>query len=142
MTHELGKFRVSSFEFRVSSRVNPKPETRNPKRSSRRGQALVEHAIVLVSLFAAVIAMSTYARRGMQARYRTLVDGAVTAIGAPTQYEPYYASASSTSTQDSTGTFTYAPGGAVTFIGQETSVIDPGAKQRVGVELHADDAWQ
>ena len=115
---------------------------RIPHSAFRGGQSLLEHAIVLTTLLAAVFAMSAYAKRGLQARYRTLVDGAVQSIGAPTQYEPYYASASSTSTRDSTGTFTYAPGGTVTSGGRLTSVTDPGARQRVGVELYADDAWQ
>ena len=66
---------------------------------SRRGQSLLEHAIVLTTLLAAVLVMQAYMKRGLQARYRTLVDGAVQAIGAKTQYEPYYTSASSTSTR-------------------------------------------
>ena len=136
MTRE--KFRVSSFGFRVH---HSQLATRNSKRSCR-GQALLEHAIVLTTLLAAVFAMSAYAKRGLQARYRTLVDGAVKAIRAPTQYEPYYASASSTATQDSTTTATYAPGGTVTVNGSVSRTSDPGGQERVGVELQADDAWQ
>ena len=45
------KFRVASFEFRV---MNPKPETRNPKRSSR-GQSTLEYLLVGVAVLLAVL---------------------------------------------------------------------------------------
>lgn len=115
---------------------------RTPHAALGRGQSAIEYAVGITVALAALLTMQTYVKRGLQARLRTVVDGATTAIGAPTQYEPYYASATSVVTADSHTTFTYAPGGTITATGQETSSLDPGAKQSVGVDLRADDVWQ
>ena len=107
----------------------------------RSGQSLAEYAILLGVVVVALITMQAYARRGLQARYRTVVDGAMKAIRAPTQYEPYYASAASTDRQDQSVLLDYQPGGAVTRMEREQR-IGEGGVERVGASLTADDAWQ
>jgi len=62
-------------------------------RLSRKAQSTAEYVIVLGLIVAAVVAMQTYVKRGLQARMRDATDyvdeGAGT-IFKRTQYEPYY----------------------------------------------------
>ena len=137
-------FRVPSFGFRV---VNSRLATRNSKHATGdmpvfRGQSTIEYAVGITVALAALLGMQAYTKRGLQARLKTVVDGATTAIGAPTQYEPYYAGAASVVTEDSRETFTYAPGGTITTTQHSDSSTDPGAQQSVGVDLKADDGWK
>ena len=71
MSNNVDKFRVSSFEFRV---VNAKPGTRNPKQC-RDGQAVVEYALLLALVSAALLGMQLYAKRGVQAGVKMMTDG-------------------------------------------------------------------
>lgn len=78
---------------------------------NRKGQSTVEYAIVVGVVVAALVAMQTYLKRGMQARYHdgiqflatetniTASDGS-TYLGGETQYEPYYLASSYTSASD------------------------------------------
>ena len=71
----------------------------------KKGQSTVEYAIVVGVVVAALVAMQTYVKRGLQARYHDGIqflasetninasDGNVT-FGNTTQYEPYYLSSS------------------------------------------------
>ncbi|MDD5019651.1 MAG: hypothetical protein PHH75_04605 [Candidatus Omnitrophica bacterium] len=52
-------------------------------RGSRRGQTIVETAVLLTLIIFAFIAMQTYLKRGLQGRLRGAIDG----IGE--QYDPY-----------------------------------------------------
>lgn len=73
-------------------------------RKHRKGQSTVEYAIVLGVIVAALIAMQTYVKRGLQAKYHdgtrflTAELNSVNGFGnAPyqlTQYEPYYSTSS------------------------------------------------
>ena len=108
---------------------------------AERGQSLVEHAILLGVVLAALITMQTYAKRGLQARYRSVSDAATKAIGAPTQYEPYYASSASTDQQTHGTVLNHHPGGGVTRVEQDQKISEGGV-ERVGISLSADDAWQ
>ena len=137
MTHERGTFRVSGFGFRVHSKL----ATRNSKRLCD-GQSTIEYAVVVGLLSGALLTIGAYVQRGMQARYRTMVDGAVTAAGAPTQYEPYYASAQGVTTQDNRVTLAYAPGGQIVKTEDGRAIGAPGNVRISGASLNADDAWQ
>ena len=92
-------------------------------------------------LSGALITIGAYVQRGMQARYKTIADGAVTAAGAPTQYEPYYASAQGVTTQDNRVTLTYAPGGQITKNEDGRAIGNAGNTRVSGASLDADDAW-
>lgn len=46
----------------------------------RRGQSLLEYAVVLVLASLAFIAMSTYFRRGMQGRIKDLTDSQISSV--------------------------------------------------------------
>jgi len=102
----------------------------------------LEYALLVGLIVAALVGVEVYARRGLQARIRTAVDGAVQAIGARRQYEPYYTQTDSTVRQDSQVTITYAPGGAIIRREIGDTVVEPGGTQVVGADLNADDdAW-
>lgn len=72
---------------------------------NKKGQSTVEYAIVVGVVVAALVAMQTYVKRGLQARYHdgiqflanetnvTATDG-TTYLGSTKQYEPYYLSSS------------------------------------------------
>ena len=113
-----------------------------PSSASSRGQCVLEYALLVGLIVAALVGVEVYARRGLQARIRTAVDGAVQAIGARRQYEPYYTQTDSTVRQDSQVTITYAPGGAIIRREIGDTVVEPGGTQVVGADLNADDdAW-
>lgn len=63
-----------------------------------KAQHLAEYALIFSLILAALIAMQTYVKRGLQGRYRDAADHVVSALRAATgdsgldgQYEPYYA---------------------------------------------------
>ncbi len=56
---------------------------------SRKAQNTVEYAICLSAVLLAVIAMTTYVKRGISGRYKNVVDAATISAEAD-QYEPYY----------------------------------------------------
>ena len=81
--------------------------------SRRRGQSLLEYAILVGAVVTALAAMQTYLRRGLQARIADA--GMRDAIPGTTdvpQYEPYY-NVSSTGILGvkTTGNYTITPGG-------------------------------
>lgn len=58
---------------------------------NRKAQSLGEMAILVSLVTAAVFGMQAYVKRGLQARYKTVVDAVGDVYGLH-QYEPYYAS--------------------------------------------------
>lgn len=59
----------------------------------RKGQSTVEYALIVGVIVASLIAMQTYVKRGLNARYHDGVNFLTTetaAIGSTNQYEPYY----------------------------------------------------
>src|SRR3989338_2592363 len=78
---------------------------------NKKGQSTVEYAIVVGVVVAALVAMQTYVKRGLQARYHDGIqflapetniaasDGTVS-LGGTTQYEPYYLASSYTTGSD------------------------------------------
>ena len=115
--------------------------------SSRRAQSRVEYVLAIAALVGGLFLIQTYVRLGLQARYKTIVDGAVESVNpSANQYEPYYPSASSTVTTDTERKSTYTAGGTVTVkvddAAPETEIVDAGARQDIGFDLKADDDWK
>lgn len=114
---------------------------------NRPGQSLGELAILLALIAAVVIGMQTYFKRGLQARYKSIVDasadafthagedGAITALR---QYEPYYSSSVSTATARQDTNFIQAAH-------QITAVVNDAStaarQQSVGHDFGGDDGW-
>ena len=105
---------------------------------NKKGQSTVEYAIVVGVVVAALVAMQTYVKRGLQARYHdgiqflanetniTAGDG-ITYLGSTTQYEPYYLSSSYTTGSDKTENEQTAARGNITrtlTIDNRTRAID------------------
>lgn len=71
-----------------------------------KGQSTVEYAIILGVVVAGLIAMQTFVKRGLQARYHdgtNFLANQTDTIGNSTQYEPYYQDSSYTTTQNKAG---------------------------------------
>ena len=88
-----------------------------------KGQSTVEYAIILGVVVTGLIAMQTYVKRGLQARYhdgtKYLANETAT-IGNTSQYEPYYLDSDYTTTQNKIGTDTVDERGSTNrTIGQE-----------------------
>ncbi|MFH0762557.1 MAG: hypothetical protein V1925_01560 [Candidatus Omnitrophota bacterium] len=88
-------------------------------RLNRHAQSTAEYVIVIGLIVAAVVAMQTYVKRGLQGRIQEAVDyventnesGVVTFSGG--QYEPYYLSSSFDNDRNSTETEDMLEGGAI-----------------------------
>jgi len=60
---------------------------------NKKGQSTAEYAILIGLVVAALIAIQTYVKRGLQGRFKTEVDDMAIAtkeLGTTGQYEPYY----------------------------------------------------
>lgn len=97
-------------------------------RLNRKAQSTAEYVIVLGLIVAAVIAMQTYVKRGLQGRIKEAVDyvgeesqtaGVANFSGA--QYEPYYLSSTFNNQRTSDETENLLDEGAVERRSQETS---------------------
>jgi uncharacterized protein (UPF0333 family) len=56
----------------------------------RNAQSVIEYSIGVAVVVAALIAMVTYTKRGLNGRFKDVVDSAAKAANNTTQYEPYY----------------------------------------------------
>jgi Flp pilus assembly pilin Flp len=68
---------------------------------NKKGQNTAEYAILIGLVIAAVIAMQTYVKRGLQGRFADEVDdmaAQTSELGSTKQYEPYYLDSSFTTT--------------------------------------------
>lgn len=106
----------------------------------RAGQATVEHGLFLGIVIGALIALQVFVTRGLNARYKSLVDGTTTALGSSGQYEPYYANSESTVANYSAVTTEYKPGGEVVRRDRSRQMTESGW-QRSQQDLKADDGW-
>ena len=73
-----------------------------------KGQSTVEYAIILGVVVAGLIAMQTYVKRGLQARYHDATkylanQSVLTGMNTTEQYEPYYLDSDYTATQNKSG---------------------------------------
>lgn len=87
---------------------------------SHKAQSLAEYSLVIALVFASILGMQIYVKRGLQARIKTFVDGATQGISSVaklekplTQYEPYYTNSEITTQQMQKIATKYNPGGEV-----------------------------
>jgi Flp pilus assembly pilin Flp len=91
---------------------------------SKRAQTTAEYAILIGLVVAALVAMQTYVKRGLQGRMKDATDQF--GVQNPTlnttpQYEPYYMQQSTTQNTNASDTENIALGGAVTRTNSDTS---------------------
>lgn len=98
--------------------------------SGKRAQGLAELAVLFALITAVIFAMQFYIRRGLQGRYKTVVDavGSLSytddnglAHTALRQYEPYYAASEFTSTKNSEIAYSQTGGVIASNIALDTS---------------------
>ena len=92
----------------------------------RGGQATVEHALFLGMVIAGLIGIQQVVQRGLNARYKSLVDGTTNALKSGGQYEPYYTRSESTVANYSAVTTEYKPGGEIVRQDQSKQVTESG----------------
>lgn len=83
---------------------------------NRKAQTTAEYAILIGLVVAALVAMQTYVKRGLQGRVKDATDTFATQtanIGTTNQYEPYYLQQSSNTASTATATETTGLGGTV-----------------------------
>lgn len=95
--------------------------------ATRRGQSTAEYAILFAVVLGAIVAMQVYVKRGHQGRMKMVTDTAVghvlknlgttTPAAKDLQYEPYYASSTFTTKQDTDRQETMEEGGIVKRLG-------------------------
>lgn len=105
--------------------------------NKNKAQGLAELAVLLGLVMAALIGMQVYVKRGLQARYKAIVDAAGDAYGLH-QYEPYYASSSMITQQDSDIRYRQAAG---TIIMETDDTTIRQGQQKTGSRLEADNDW-
>ena len=83
---------------------------------SKKAQSTAEYAILIGLVVAALIAMQTYVKRGLNAKMRDATDTFATTVGMgnTSQYEPYYMQQNVTTTQTQNENEFVARGGNVT----------------------------
>lgn len=83
---------------------------------NKKAQTTAEYAILIGLVVAALVAMQTYVKRGLQGRMRDATDTFATQttnLGTTTQYEPYYLQQGSNVASTSTAAETTTTGGGV-----------------------------
>ncbi len=118
---------------------------------NKRGQSILEYAVLISIVLAAAIGMQTYVKRGLQGRYKAVTDNLVTGAGGnnevaqlagPRQYEPYYAESSFRTTTTQESTEAYGQGGVVTRdIVNDRRTRDQGDFQQEGTRAGQEDTW-
>ena len=78
----------------------------------QKAQTLAEYSILAGLIIAALLGMQLYVKRGLQARYKKVVDVAGEVAGVQ-QYEPYYTQSSKTISQEDKTKYTHKPGGEI-----------------------------
>ena len=84
---------------------------------NKKAQTTAEYAILIGLVVAALVAMQTYVKRGLQGRMKDATDRVATentAIGQTKQYEPYYLSSTFDTTRDTAEKEDITSGGGVT----------------------------
>ncbi len=112
-----------------------------------KAQTLAEYSILAVIIIAAVVGMQLYVKRGLQAKYKNVVDvtgncvSNIANTAYSSQYEPYYVSSGETVTYNSTIDYNYdAAAGSLTRVVNEATVRNA-ATVNYGFDLSADDDW-
>lgn len=85
------------------------------KLRNRKAQSTAEYAILIGVVVAALVAMQTYVKRGLQGRMKDATDtfaNETSALGTTAQYEPYYLSQTRTTQSTSQSAESTSLGGA------------------------------
>lgn len=102
---------------------------------------------MLVLIAAAIIGMRAYFKRGLQARYKSIVDAAADAfthtgedgaITALRQYEPYYGFSVSTATARQDTNFIQAAHQITAVVNDTSTAV---RQQTIGHKFGGDDGW-
>ena len=83
---------------------------------NKKAQTTAEYAILIGLVVAALVAMQTYVKRGLQGRMKDATDQVAMqnpTIGATSQYEPYYMQSNTTQSTTASDNENIATGGAV-----------------------------
>jgi Flp pilus assembly pilin Flp len=91
---------------------------------NKKAQTTAEYAILIGLVVAALVAMQTYVKRGLQGRMKDATDQVAIqnpTIGATSQYEPYYMQQGLTTTTTGSNNENVATGGAITRTDNTTS---------------------
>ena len=83
---------------------------------NKKAQTTAEYAILIGLVVAALVAMQTYVKRGLQGRMKDATDQVAIAnptIGATSQYEPYYMQQNTTQSTNASDNEAIAQGGAI-----------------------------
>ena len=103
-----------------------------------KAQTLAEYALLITIIVAAIAGMQIYLKRGLQAKYKSFVDGAGQMAGIK-QYEPYYVQSEQTIEQEQKTAYTYKPEGKLTRGIDSTITTD--ATTTIKLDIGADDEW-
>lgn len=81
---------------------------------NKKGQSTAEYAVLIGLVIAAMLAMQTYVKRGVQGKMKSVSDDFTSQIGAQRQFEPDYLSSQSTQESSDYEKSTMDTGGTVT----------------------------
>lgn len=102
-------------------------------------QSLAEYAILISMVVTALVGIHTYVKRGLQAKYKSVVDLAGESV-AIKQYEPYYVKTAQTIKQLHIPIYTYKPKGELTRA-VDSNVTRKDATITQELNKGADDDW-
>ena len=104
-----------------------------------KAQSLAEYAILISMVVVALAGINVYLKRGLQAKYKNVVDLAGESVGIQ-QYEPYYAKTEQTIQQEHNTTYVYQPKGQLSR-GIDSTLTRKDANITQEWDLRADDDW-
>lgn len=88
----------------------------------KKAQSLTEYSVCLAVVLVALITMNLYVKRGLQGRYKDLVDYTVDKVSDIRQYEPYYVDSEHTTITNTTTGEIMSNGGSFTRTIDDTSI--------------------
>ena len=112
--------------------------------SKNKAQSLGEMAVLLALTVAVIVGMQVYIKRGLQARYKAIVDASgdafsYTGTAGKRQYEPYYNSSVFTATANSDINYSQAAGAITADITGDTT--ERKGWQKTGHDFDAENNW-
>ena len=106
---------------------------------SNKAQSFAEYSILAVLVLTAITGIQLYVKRGLQAKYKNVVDCAGDMSGTK-QYEPYYVQSEEVIKQDFVTEHTYEPKGVVKRTIDEEMLREDAVTTDI-FDLEADDDW-
>lgn len=95
--------------------------------NGQKGQGLAEYALIFSIVIAALLAMQTYVKRGLQGKYKDAADEIIFSLretkgdlNLPLQYEPYYTDSKITTAASQSRTAKESSGGSKQTIINDT----------------------